>query len=138
MLKRIDHVEIVPQDFERSLAFYTGTLGFTLDHRYPLPADAAPIKEVVYLTLNGSALELLRAEPAAVHEREPGQVGYNAMAWEVDDMEATLRDLAAKGIAPTWGPRTRPTYIRAEIADPDGNAIELRQWLKRPGSGSAA
>ncbi|HTY70092.1 MAG TPA: VOC family protein [Alphaproteobacteria bacterium] len=132
MLKRIDHVEIVPQDFERSLAFYTGTLGFALDHRYSLPAEAAPIKEVAYLILNGSAIELLRAEPAAVQPRQTGQVGYNAMAWEVDDMEATLRDFATKGIAPTWGPRTRPTYIRAEIADPDGNAIELRQWLKAP------
>ncbi len=132
MLKRIDHVEIVPQDFERSLEFYTGTLGFALDHRYSLAAEAAPIKEVAYLILNGSAIELLRAEPAAVQPRQTGQVGYNAMAWEVDDMEATLRELAAKGIAPTWGPRTRPTYIRAEIADPDGNAIELRQWLKAP------
>ena len=27
MLKRIDHVEIVPKDFERSLAFYTAVLG---------------------------------------------------------------------------------------------------------------
>ena len=130
MLKRIDHVEIVPQDFERSLAFYTQMLGFTVDHR--IPVDAAPIKEVAYLTLNGSAIELLRAEPATVHDRERGQVGYNAMAWEVDDMEATLRDFAAKGIAPSWGPRTAPTYIRAEITDPDGNTIELRQWLKAP------
>jgi glyoxylase I family protein len=130
MLKRIDHVEIVPQDFERSLAFYTQMLGFTVDHRIPI--DAPPIKEVAYLTLNGSAIELLRAEPATVHDRERGQVGYNAMAWEVDDMEATLRDLAAKGIAASWGPRTTPTYIRAEITDPDGNSIELRQWLKAP------
>jgi catechol 2,3-dioxygenase-like lactoylglutathione lyase family enzyme len=130
MLTRIDHVEIVPQDFERSLAFYTGTLGFRLDHRYPI--DAAPIKEVAYLILNGSAIELLRAEPGTVHSRQPGQTGYNAMAWEVDDMAATLRDLAAQGIEPSWGPRTRPTYIRAEITDPDGNSIELRQWLKKP------
>ena len=130
MLKRIDHMEIVPQDFERSLAFYTDTLGFVLDHRYPI--DAPPIKEVVYLTSGSSAIELLRTEPATVQGREPGQVGYKAMAWEVDDMEATLRALAAKGIAPTWGPRTRPTYIRAEIADPDGNPIELRQWLRGP------
>ena len=40
MLKRIDHVEIVPQDFERSIAFYTGTLGFKLDHRYPIDAPS--------------------------------------------------------------------------------------------------
>jgi glyoxylase I family protein len=129
MLKRIDHVEIVPRDFERSLAFYVGALGFMLDHR--IPVDAPPIKEVVYLRLNGSAIELLRAEPATPRNHQRGQAGYNAMAWEVDDMDATLRDLAAKGIAPSWGPRTTPTYIRAEIADPDGNSIELRQWLEK-------
>lgn len=130
MLKRIDHVEIVPQDFERSLAFYTGTLGFALDHR--IAVDAAPIKEVVYLRLNDSAIELLRAEPPMPRNHQRGRAGYNAMAWEVDDMEATLRDLAKKGVAPSWGPRTTPGYIRAEIADPDGNAIELRQWIKKP------
>ena len=129
MLTRIDHVEIVPEDFERSLAFYTGTLGFTVDHRISL--DAPPIKEVAYLTLNDAAIELLRADAPGANTRGRGQAGYRAMAWEVDDMAATLRDLAAKGVAPSWGPRTTPTYIRAEIDDPDGNPIELRQWLKK-------
>jgi len=132
MLKRIDHVEIVPRDFERSLAFYVGALGFTLDHR--IAVDAPPIKEVVYLTLNESAIELLRADPPPAERAPRGQAGYNAMAWEVDDMEATLRHLAAKGITPSWGPRASKTYIRAEIADPDGNSIELRQWLEKPAS----
>ena len=29
----------------------------------------------------------------------------------------------------SWGPVKRPEYARAEIRDPDGNGIELRQWL---------
>jgi hypothetical protein len=29
-----------------------------------------------------------------------------------------------------WGPVTRPAYARAEIRDPDGNHIELRQWIR--------
>ena len=37
--------------------------------------------------------------------------------------------LRARGIAPSWGPVTREKYARAEIRDPDGNAIELRQWM---------
>jgi len=129
MLKRIDHVEIVPSNFESSVHFYTDVLGFTVDHRYPV--DAAPLKEVAYLTLNDSAIELLRVDNPLPRPHPAGQVGYRLMAWEVDDMEATLRDLAQKGVAPTWGPRMREAFVRAEITDPDGNAIELRQWFKK-------
>jgi len=34
------------------------------------------------------------------------------------------------------GAVTRPEYARAEIRDPDGNPIELRQWLRPSTSGS--
>ena len=129
MLKRIDHVEIVPKDFERSLAFYTQVLGFTVDHRYPI--DAGPYKEVAYLRLNDSAIELLRVENPPPPNDRPGQAGYRLMAWEVSAMEATLKELAAKGVATSWGPRKREEFSRAEITDPDGNAIELRQWFKK-------
>src|SRR5271156_5320889 len=129
MFKRIDHVEVVPADFERSLRFYTEQLGFALENRHVV--NAPPIAEVAYLTLNESATELLRADAPAARSGRCA-VGYNAMAWEVDDMETTLRELGAKGIAPTWGPRTNEAYVRAEIADPDGNSIELRQWFKKP------
>lgn len=33
MFKRIDHVEIVPRDFEKSLQFYTGILNFKVRER---------------------------------------------------------------------------------------------------------
>lgn len=33
MFRRIDHVEIVPSDFERSLVFYSEVLGFGLKER---------------------------------------------------------------------------------------------------------
>lgn len=131
MLKRLDHVEIVPQHFERSLAFYTQVLGCTLDHRYAI--DAGPYKEVAYLRLNDSAIELLRVEDPPPRNDQPGRAGYRLMAWEVDDMEATLRELAAKGISPSWGPRKGEEFARAEITDPDGNAIELRQWFGKAG-----
>jgi glyoxylase I family protein len=129
MLKRIDHVEVVPKDFERSLAFYTDVLGFSVDHRYPI--DAGPYKEVAYLRLNDLAVELLRVDHPVPRNEQSGQAGYRLMAWEVDDMEATLGELARKGISPSWGPRKREEYSRAEITDLDGNAIELRQWFKK-------
>jgi glyoxylase I family protein len=130
MLKRIDHVEIIPRDFEKSLAFYTDVLGFTVDHRYPIQAPA--LTEVAYLTLNGSALELLKSNGTVPARGKGEQSGYRLMAWEVEDMDATLKALAAKGVAASWGPRKTDDYIRAEITDPEGNAIELRQWLQRP------
>ena len=68
---------------------------------------------------------------------DPGNVrmyehlGYRMMALEVDDMDEALAYLKARGIEPSWGPVRRPTYARAEIRDPDGNGIELRQWTAR-------
>ena len=130
MFKRLDHVEIIPRDFERSLAFYTEVLGFALDHRYPIKAPT--LNEVAYLVANGSAIELLKAVATLPQGQPPEHTGYRLMAWEVDDMDATLKQLAAKGVNPTWGPMTTPAFIRTEIQDPDGNSIELRQWLKKP------
>jgi len=52
------------------------------------------------------------------------------MALEVDDMKKALEYLMGKGIDPVWGPVFRDKYARAEIRDPDGYHIELRQWMR--------
>jgi hypothetical protein len=52
------------------------------------------------------------------------------MALEVEDMDRALTLLKSKGVESSWGPVKRPSYARAEIRDPDGNGIELRQWLR--------
>ncbi len=46
-------------------------------------------------------------------------------------MDGTLITLKEKGVEAAWGPVKRPDYARAEIRDPDGNPIELRQWYRR-------
>jgi glyoxylase I family protein len=61
---------------------------------------------------------------------DPSQVGYRMMALEVDDMEQTVAELATKGVAVTWGPMKLADSIRAEIHDPDGFSLELREWFK--------
>lgn len=45
-------------------------------------------------------------------------------------MDAALAELRARGIEPAWGSLKQPSYARAEIRDPDGNPIELRQWIR--------
>ena len=126
MFKRIDHIEVIPQDLARAMKFYTEILGFEIKQR--LKVEAPPLTEVVYLELGGTVLELLGVRDAAVASANPWQAGYRMMALEVADMDRALDYLAGKGVAVTWGPVTLGSSKRAEIQDPDGLSIELRQW----------
>lgn len=126
MFKRIDHVEIAPSDLEASIIFYTEILGFRMKERVPIGSPV--LKQVVYLTLGDTMVELLEyADPAPADPTI--RVGYRIMALEVDNMEDALAFLAEKGIEPTDPPRgVGGGALRAEIVDPDGLPIELRQW----------
>jgi glyoxylase I family protein len=123
---RIDHVEIVPADFDRSLAFYTDILGFTVRER--LTVERPPLRDIVFLELGSTVLELLDFDRPAPPSREAPQVGYRMMALEVKEMQEALAYLAEKGIEPSAPPLATAGGWRAEIRDPDGLPIELRQW----------
>jgi glyoxylase I family protein len=126
MFKRIDHVEIAPSDLERSSCFYTEVLGFRMKER--IPVDSPVLKQIVYVELGDTMLELLEyVNPAPADNTI--RVGYRIMALEVDSMEETLAFLAERGIEPTVPPvDLGGGVLRAEIVDPDGLSIELRQW----------
>lgn len=130
MLNRLDHVEIIPSDFERSLDFYTTVLGGKLTHRYTI--EDPTLTEVAYVKIGESAVELLRAPSAHAQAKNGERIGYRMMAFEVGDMLQVLAELSGHGVTPSWGPMETPAFIRAEITDPDGNAIELREWRQRP------
>jgi glyoxylase I family protein len=131
MFKRIDHIELVTDRPDRAVAFYTGVLGFRERSRQRVPASPLGPLELVYLELGGTTVELMCYPEARPAPREPGErLGYRMMALEVDDIDGALAYLKEKGIEASWGPMKRPTYARAEIRDPDGNAIELRQWIR--------
>ena len=130
MFKRIDHIELLTAAPERAVAFYTGVLGFRERERMRIAATPSGPLDLVYLELGGTTLEVMNYPEAAIPVRaaEP-RLGWQCLALEVEDMDAALAHLKASGIEPSWGPVRRPEYARAEIRDPDGNAIELRQWL---------
>lgn len=127
LFKRIDHVELVPADLERTIAFYTTVLGFSVKSRHLV--GAAPLREVAYLTLGDTMLELLGIAGPLPPRADAFPVGYHMLALEVSDMKAALDYLEKQGIRASWGPVALGTSIRAEIQDPDGLPIELRQWL---------
>jgi glyoxylase I family protein len=128
MFKRIDHIELVTADAQRAERFYTEVLGFRVRERVAVPGGL----QLTYLDLGGTTVELMKYEAVTPQPRAEGEhLGYRMMALEVDDMDEALAYLKARGIEPSWGPVRRPTYARAEIRDPDGNGIELRQWTAR-------
>ncbi len=132
MFKRIDHIELLTAAPERAIAFYIGALGFRERERLRIPETASGPLDLVYLELGGTTVEVMCYPDAkSIPSRSKEQrLGWQCLALEVDDMDGTLRMLKEKGVEAAWGPVKRPDYARAEIRDPDGNPIELRQWYR--------
>ena len=131
MFKRIDHVEIVTDQLDRTVQFYTHVLGFTVKLRDRIEQSGLGVPiDLVYLDLGGTVVELISYQGAAVEPAPRKEhFGYRMIALEVDDMEKTVAELKGRGVDVVWGPMVRPTYARAEICDPNGYRIELRQWF---------
>ena len=121
---------VATADAGRARAFYEGRLGLALveDNGYALVFDA-----------NGTPLRVQRVEAVAPH-------AYTALGWEVDDIAASVRALAAAGVAMARFPGlpqdadgiwTTPEGARvAWFHDPDGNTLSLSQ--PAAGAGQAA
>ena len=132
MFKRIDHIELLTAAPDRAVAFYTGVLGFRERERMRIPETPQGPLDLVYLELGGTTVEVMTYPDAKIAPRSPeARLGWQCLALEVDDMDRALSELKAKGVGTAWGPVKRPDYARAEIRDPDGNPIELRQWHRR-------
>jgi glyoxylase I family protein len=125
MFKRIDHVEITSGDLERSIRFYQEVFGFVLKEK--IKPSLPEIKEIAFLTLGDTMIEVLMFNNAAPPSGGP-QVGFRSMAIEVDDMDRAIEYLKGKGVEVLREPVKIGTSKRAEIKDPDGLSIELRQW----------
>jgi glyoxylase I family protein len=131
MFKRIDHIEMLTAQPDRAVAFYKDVLGFRERERTRIPGTPSGPLDLVYLQLGDTTLEVMCYPEAKIAPRaSEARLGWQCLALEVEDMDRALDELKAKGIAPAWGPMKRPDYARAEIRDPDGNPIELRQWYR--------
>jgi glyoxylase I family protein len=132
MFKRIDHIEIVTDQLDRTVKFYTDVLGFTVRARDRIERSGPGVPiDLVYLDLGGTVIELISYEGGVIDPApQTEHLGYRMIALEVDDMQKTVDYLSTKGIDIVWGPRVRETYSRAEICDPNGYRIELRHWFR--------
>jgi catechol 2,3-dioxygenase-like lactoylglutathione lyase family enzyme len=131
MFKRIDHIEIVTDQPEQTEQFYTEVLGFQVRARDRIvrPGGAGGLS-LTYLDLGGTTVELIAYDGISVGPAPQSEhYGYRMMALEVEDMKEAAHYLKGKGVDIVWGPVVRDTYARAEICDPNGFRIELRQWF---------
>ena len=115
-----------------TVAFYTEVLGFTVKLRDRIEQSGLGVPiDLVYLDLGGTVVELIAYEGASVDPApQKEHLGYRMIALEVDDMQKATDYLRTKCVEVVWGPRVRETYSRAEICDPNGYRIELRQWFR--------
>ncbi len=112
---------VATADADRARAFYRDALGLALieDSGFSLVFDA-----------NGTQLRVQRVETVAPHP-------YTALGWEVGDLAATVRALAADGVAmarfpglPLDADAIWDTPDGSRVAwfhDPDGNTLSLHQ-----------
>jgi lactoylglutathione lyase len=115
------------RDLDRSLAFYTNVLGMRL-----LDRTEAPETKGVFATLKSEAsphtLEVnwyAEDSPVAGPYREGEELDH--LAFAVEDLDAALAHLEARGHPKVLGPFQSAHAQWAYVTDPDGIWIELFQ-----------
>ncbi len=93
----IHHIAILTDDMETALAFWRDALGLRLERRQENPAEQA---EIAFLPLGGGEIELVRPTTddsglARYLSKRGG--GMHHLCLEVDDLDATLERLKARG-----------------------------------------
>jgi len=126
IFKRVDHMELVPRDPEKTIDFYVNILGFRIKNR--IEVKMPPMKEVIFLQLGDTVIEIISADNPKPKSETPWEVGYRGIALEVENMTKAVDYLKGKGIAIARQPVDLGDSFRGEIRDPDGLIIELRQW----------
>src|SRR5690349_7598512 len=121
------HVRYQVTDIERSIAFYTQRLGFTLEMRAG-SAFAAVLLGRLRLILGGPGSSGSRPMPDG-RQQVPG--GWNRILIYVDNLAADIERLKAQGVAFRNAVEAGPGGKQIQIEDPDGNPIELHEAPER-------
>ena len=125
-LKQIHHVAIIVSDHEAALDFYVNKLGFSVIRDSWRP-DRRDFKTDLDAG-NGVELELFSEENPPARVTHPEACGLRHLAFRVEDVEETVRELAARGIV--CEPVRVDSYTGKRMtffADPDGLPLELHE-----------
>lgn len=135
MIKKIDHIAIAVKDMEEGIKRYRDVLGLEFHG-----TEVVPGQKVIVAFFRAGGLNIELTTPTeedspmakSIHKRGPG---IHHIAFEVDDIEAQIRDFREKGIR-MIDDRGRDGADNAKIAfaHPDsfaGVLVELKEKLPR-------
>jgi catechol 2,3-dioxygenase-like lactoylglutathione lyase family enzyme len=117
-------VRYIVTDVDAAIAFYTETLGFTLE-MHPAPGFASVSHGDLQLLLNRPGAGGAGTSMADGTAPAPG--GWNRIQIEVDDLEATVARLKDAGASFRNEIVTGNGGKQVLVDDPSGNPIELFQ-----------
>jgi len=118
MIKAMKFVGVPVSDQQRALDFYTQKLGFRVITDQPFDDEQRWIELGVGRSGSGIALFTPRG-----HEDRIGT--FTGISFTADDVKATCRELAEKGVVFTQEPKEADWGTSAIFADPDGNQFVL-------------
>ena len=129
-IERVDHIEVWATDLDRSVAFYTGVLGFRETRRTVAQRPDGTEFHQSCIVLGDLMVELIQAPKGPDNVAMPYR-GVKAFALRVTGMDETIAALKTAGVSMVHEPRQGSSFdgLRAEIEDPDGTGIELREWF---------
>ncbi len=124
-LQTVHHIAIIGSDYEKSKHFYVEQLGFSvIRENYRAERDDYKID----LQLNGMELELFIIKNCPKRPSYPEAYGLRHLAFAVESVEQTVRELEEKGIATE--PIRVDDYTGKKMTffyDPDGLPLEIHE-----------
>jgi len=126
-VRKLLHTRMRVDDLERTIAFYRDVLGLEVVERHDSPRGS----RLAFLKASGSD-ELIEicSYPAAGPVRVQEDLVH--LAFEVDDLDATMAELSTKGVPITDGPTTTSSGTRFAFIDaPEKYEVELIERTRR-------
>jgi methylmalonyl-CoA/ethylmalonyl-CoA epimerase len=131
---RIDHVAVLVDDLEKTLAFWRDGLGMEMSNLEDIPAEKS---QVAFLPVGGSEVELVKPttdDSGLARYLEKRGPGVHHICLEVDDIEGMLAQLKKKGIplineTPVMGINGR-RYAFIHPKGSNGTMVELYEIPK--------
>ncbi len=124
-LNKVHHVAIIGSDYEKSKHFYVEQLGFQIiRENYREERDDYKID----LKLNDLELELFIIKNCPKRPSFPEAYGLRHLAFRVDSVEETVKELNSMGIETE--PIRYDTYTNDKMTfffDPDGLPLEIHE-----------
>ena len=126
-VRKLLHTRMRVDDIDRTIAFYRDVLGLEVVERHESPRGS----KLAFLKAAGSEelIELCSFPASGPVEVQPDLVH---LAFEVDDLDTMMADLARKGVPITDGPTTSSSGTRFAFIDaPERYEVELIERKRR-------